>query len=187
MAQQTLQSSGTISMSDLNTKLNGGYSLGSYYRDYSVVSRYVEDTSTRVPISGFTHTYVSGSFGTNDKVWAWGSPDGYPSNLGPVYIVYGSVAWVWGVVIDVNQVSSWYYQNQLGYRSTTVKNYVFYRGSLFNDNFTAAGYIGYNRYPRTYSIAADEITHREPAANAAVPTSGAISLSNLYGVVSYAR
>ncbi len=187
MAQQTVQSSGSISMTDLNGKLNGGLQLGNYYRDYSVVSRYVEDTSTRVPTSGYTYTYTPGVYGTNDKVWAWGSPDGYPSNLGPVWIVYGSVAYVWGVVIDVNQVSSWYYQNQLGFRSTTVKNYVFYRGSLFNDNFTPPGYIGYNRYPRTYSIAADEITHREPATNAAVPTSGAISFSNLYGVVSYTR
>lgn len=185
MAQQTMQTSGSISFADLNTKLNGYSNLGYYYQGVGI-SRFVENTSTRDPVgTGFSKIYTTNQYGANDRVWAWDYPDGYPSNLGPVFIIWGGLSWFWNYYINKDVVSSLYFQWPIADRTLARTNFVFFRGSYFGDNFTAAGLIGYNKYPKAYGIAANVITHREPATNAAVPTSGAISLGNLYGVVSY--
>lgn len=141
----TLQTSGAISLSDLQTQLGGANPIGlsEYYRGGSYVPS-TRTTSTNVSegptyVANVTYWYVDNSYADFRIYWG-----GFLANVGS-----GT--------------------------SYTISGKTYYRGGFYTQVWAGNRYLYYYYISRTYT------TTTVSNINTSVPTSGQISLSQLYG------
>lgn len=155
----TLQTSGAISFSQMQTALGGANPIGfnEYYRGGSYVPTYGYDTSTiRDPSSG-------SNYATTGTTYFW-----------VVTASSNNIQIVWAGTAVYNQTNS----NFTSYTASsgTYSGSTFYRDSLeltVDDGY--GNYVYYYRLYRTYTSSS------YTTINTNVPTSGAISMSQMYG------
>jgi len=159
-----LQTSGAISLSDLQSEFGGSnpISINEYYRG----GTYVPSTSTTT-----TTTYQPGPGSTNFAAASLSSPlNGWAQRQDSPY----TVRIFWNSDTQLVEFSG----TALGIPSSyTTGGWTYYRSSTAA--FTNVPFAGANYY--VWSIRRQQTTTSGTNINTSVPTSGQISLSNFYG------
>lgn len=147
----TLQTSGAISLSQVQSEYGGGnpISMSEYYRSGSYVLG-SGTTTTRQPTSGD----AGGGLGVTNWFVNAGQNNG-------TYAVYWSGSSVTGFLAG----------NHSSPTSVTIGTITYYRGS----------YQAYNQYLSRYRYGIYRVITATVNLNTGVPSSGAISLTNFYG------
>lgn len=157
----TLQSSGAISLANLQTTMGGAnpISLSEYYRGgaYTPATKTI---ATREPASG---EY----FGLSTYQWQQ-SYSGY-GNSGPAFsaAIFWSGSWI-TTAVPANATSY------------TTGGYTYYRGALYTSGYTPSQYGGGGNIT-TYFYYIYRTSSSTVNINTGVPSSGGISLSQFYG------